>query len=147
MTKHLFRKAVLAILVNDQGKILIGSSPRDGGYKLPQGGLDPGEDPISGVKRELLEELALAISDRDIEVLHRETVQYLYPPEDPYYIYKGQRLHVFKINYSGNEQVVPQDDEFDKLYWIDPKELDNFDVGFRLEAYKRALYLCELLRF
>ena len=97
MTKHVFRKAVLAILVNDQGKILIGSSPRDGGYKLPQGGLEPGEDPLTGVKRELYEELALEINDRDIELIHQETVQYLYPPEDPYYIFKGQRLHVIKI--------------------------------------------------
>lgn len=145
MTKHQFRKAVLAILVNDQGKILIGSSPRDGGYKLPQGGLEPGEDALTGVKRELYEELALAISDRDIEFLHRETVQYLYPPEDPYYIYKGQRLHVVKINYQGTENLFPQDDEFDRLYWIYPKELSSFDVGFRLEAYCRALTLCKLL--
>ena len=145
MTKHLFRKAVLAILVNNQGKILIGSSPRDGGYKLPQGGLEPGEDPLTGVKRELLEELALVITDRDIELLHRETVQYLYPPEDPYYIFKGQQLHVFKINYRGSEHLIPQDDEFDQLYWIDPKELDNFDVGFRLEAYSKALALCSLV--
>ncbi len=145
MTKHLFRKAVLAILVNDQGKILIGSSPRDGGYKLPQGGLEPGEDPISGVKRELLEELALAISDRDIDVLHRETVQYLYPPEDPYYIYKGQRLHVVKIKFRSKEKLLPQDDEFDLLHWIDPSELTSFDVGFRKEAYIKALLLCNLL--
>ncbi len=145
MTKHVFRKAVLAILVNKQGKILIGSSPRDGGYKLPQGGLEPGEDPLTGVKRELFEELALDISDDDIEFIHRETVQYLYPPEDPYYIFKGQRLHVIKINYRGPAELSPQDDEFDLLHWIYPKELSSFDVGFRRKAYQLALRKCNLL--
>ena len=145
MTKHVFRKAVLAILVNKQGKILIGSSPRDGGYKLPQGGLEPGEDPLTGVKRELYEELALEVTDTDIEFIHQETVHYLYPPEDPYYIFKGQRLHVIKINYTASKPLSPQDDEFEVLEWIHPQELASFDVGFRLEAYQKALYLCELL--
>ena len=145
MTKQVFRTAVLAILVNKRGEILIGSSPRDGGYKLPQGGLEPGEDPLTGVKRELLEELALEISDGDIEFIHQETVQYLYPPEDPYYIFKGQRLHVIKINYTKTEQLLPQDDEFDLLHWIDPRKLSAFDVGFREKAYLRALELCSLI--
>ena len=49
------RKAVMAVIVNDDSTILIGSSPRDGGYKFPQGGLEPNEDIITGIKRELKE--------------------------------------------------------------------------------------------
>ena len=145
MTKDTFRIAVLAIMVNQEGKILIGSSPRDGGYKLPQGGLDPGEDAITGVIRELQEELGIQISESDIEESFNEKVQYIYPPEDPYYIYKGQVLTVVKIQYRQDWQLIPQDDEFDELLWILPNELQRFDVGFRTQAYRRALEMCELL--
>lgn len=145
MTKDTFRIAVLAIVVNQEGKILIGSSPRDGGYKLPQGGLDPEEDALTGVKRELKEELGIDLQDRSIDYLCTETVEYVYPPEDPYYIYKGQRLSVVRITYNDSMELIPQDDEFQELLWIHPQELNNFDVGFRVQAYRRALELCELL--
>ncbi|MEZ4841188.1 MAG: hypothetical protein R2821_06665 [Flavobacteriaceae bacterium] len=41
---------MMAVLVNTENKVLIGSSPRDGGYKFPQGGLEPDEDIIGGLK-------------------------------------------------------------------------------------------------
>jgi len=140
-----FRIAVLAILVNNEGKVLIGSSPRDGGYKFPQGGLLKNENALTGVKRELKEELGISITDDDIESLYDEKVRYLYPPEDPYYIYKGQELFVVKIQYNTSMQLIPQDDEFEELHWINPSELTSFDVRFRLKAYIRALELCDLL--
>ena len=145
MTKDTFRIAVLAILINKDNKILIGSSPRDGGYKFPQGGLDQGESIISGVKRELNEELGISVSENDIEIIFEEKVRYFYPPEDPYFIYKGQELSVVKINYNDSWKLIPQDDEFEELYWIKPRELRNFDVQFRQKAYTRALELCRLL--
>jgi putative (di)nucleoside polyphosphate hydrolase len=139
------RKAVMAVLINNDGKILIGSSPRDGGYKFPQGGLDDGEDVITGIKRELNEELGISITDADIIYIANEKVMYSYPPDDPYYIYRAQELSVIKIQYNTSMHLVPQDDEFDKLYWIHPENLPKYDVQFRLEAYIRALELSKLL--
>ena len=139
------RKAVMAIIVNNQGKILIGSSPRDGGYKFPQGGLLANEDVVTGIKRELKEELGISITDDDILTVYPEKVRYYYPTNDPYYIFKGQELSVVKIQYDTSMVLVPQDDEFDELHWIHPKDLSKFDVRFRLDAYTRALELCRLL--
>ncbi len=144
MTKNTFRIAAMAIIVDDQNRVLIGSSPRDGGFKFPQGGLEPNEDPVAGIKRELNEELGIILSNKDILHACSEKVQYLYPPEDPYYIYKGQRLTVFKILFNQEMKLVPQDDEFEELHWIQPKELEKFDVGFRRKAYERALEMCKL---
>jgi 8-oxo-dGTP pyrophosphatase MutT (NUDIX family) len=124
---------------------LIGSSPRDGGYKFPQGGLDPGEDIITGVKRELNEELGISITDTDIIYIANEKVIYYYPPDDPYYIFKAQELSVVKIQYNTSMQLIPQDDEFDELFWISPNDISDFDVQFRLKAYIKALKLCQLL--
>ena len=145
MTKKRFRIAAMAVLVNDRNQVLIGSSPRDGGFKFPQGGLEPNEDAITGIKRELNEELGILIADSDILLYSNEKVEYLYPPKDPYYIYKGQQLSVIKVQYNSAMQLIPQDDEFDELHWIEPVELKNYDVGFRLKAYQRALQICDLL--
>lgn len=145
MTKNTFRIAVLAIIVNTEGKILIGSSPRDGGYKFPQGGLNANELPLDGLKREMLEELNLKIHDKDILLICNEKVRYLYPKDDSYYIFKGQELTVFKILFNSNAKLEPQDDEFDELHWIKPEDLVQYDVQFRLQAYIHALELCNLL--
>ena len=145
MTKKDFRIAAMAVIVNDQNQVLIGSSPRDGGFKFPQGGLEPNEDVLTGIKRELNEELGIRLADEDILQIHSEKVHYLYPPEDPYYIYKGQQLTVVKIQYNKRMLLIPQDDEFDELHWIVPVDLAKYNVNFRLNAYKRALEICDLL--
>jgi len=139
------RKAVMAILINNGGKILIGSSPRDGGYKFPQGGLDPGEDIITGIKRELNEELGILISDADIIFVSNKKVRYYYPPEDPYYIFSAQELSIVKIKYDTHMNLIPQDDEFDELYWINPIDLPKYNTNFRNLAYEKALQICGLL--
>lgn len=145
MERQELRKGVMAVIVNDENKVLIGSSPRDGGYKFPQGGLAPGEDPISGIIRELEEELGVAIKETDIIEHYREKVGYRYPPDDPYYIFNRQELSVVKIKYNPEMEFVPQDDEFDELLWVRPNEIDRYNSYFRAKAYKRALEICGLL--
>jgi len=135
------RKAVLAILVNNENKILIGSSPRDGGYKFPQGGLEPNEDALCGIKRELKEELDITIVDADILNIYIKKVSYSYPKEAKY-IFDRQELYVVKIRYHKDMLLIPQDDEFDKLLWIYPSELKNYNTYFRADAYQKALEMC-----
>ena len=145
MTQKSFRIAVMAVIVNNQNQFLIGSSPRDGGYKFPQGGLEPNEDISTGIKRELNEELGIHLTDSDILYFASEKVCYYYPPDDPYYIFKGQELTIVKIRYNDSWELIPQDDEFDELHWITPSELCKYDIGFRIEAYTKAIELCGLL--
>lgn len=136
------RKAVMAIFLNDRGEILIGSSPRDGGFKIPQGGLEVGETPVQGAIREVFEELGVAITEEDFYPPVTSEISYLFPEDEPLRgFYKGQRFHVFLIKYRDSMEPVPQDDEFDKLLWIKPSELDNFDTRHRGEAYRKALDL------
>ncbi len=138
------RKAVMAIIINKQGKVLIGSSPRDGGYKFPQGGLEPNEDCITGIKRELKEELDIIITDNDIIHAYSEKVAYTYPKEEKY-IFTGQELNIVTIRYNSSMQLNPQDDEFEVLYWIFPKELYKYNTFFRTDAYNNALRICRLI--
>lgn len=145
MERQELRKGVMAVIVNAENKVLIGSSPRDGGYKFPQGGLAPGEDPVSGIIREIEEELGVVIEENDILMHYKEKVGYHYPPADPYYIFNRQELSVVKIKYHPEMKFMPQDDEFDELLWIHPEEIENYNSHFRAKAYKRALEICGLL--
>lgn len=138
------RKAVMAVIVNNDYNVLIGSSPRDGGYKFPQGGLEPHEDVIAGMKRELKEELSVRVTDNDIIKSYSQKVAYTYPDDD-YYIYERQELNIVKIKYNDKMQLIPQDDEFDKLLWIVPSDLPKYNTYFRAEAYNLALKICGLL--
>lgn len=138
------RKAVMAVIVNNDYNVLIGSSPRDGGYKFPQGGLEQDEDIITGIKRELQEELALKITDTDILEYYTEKVSYTYPDEDKY-IFLSQELSIVKIQFSEGMMIIPQDEEFDKLLWISPSDLHKYNTYFRSDAYNLALKICGLL--
>jgi 8-oxo-dGTP pyrophosphatase MutT (NUDIX family) len=140
------RKATMAVIVNSENKFLIGSSPRDGGFKFPQGGLDEGESLFEGIKREVFEEVGLELLDSDIIESFDEMVKYFYVKPHPETGHLGQEQSVFKIKFRDDMVLVPQDDEFDELYWISFEEFEKFDFMHRKTAYLRALELCGLVK-
>ena len=140
----IYRQAVMAIIINNENKVLFGYSPRDVSYKFPQGGLKKNEDIISGIKRELLEELNYILDDKHIIEICNEKIRYLFPP-DVHPVYMGQELTIVKINHNTTSKIEPQDDEFDKVFWITPKEIKKYDSVYRIDAYHRALEICKLI--
>lgn len=140
----IYRKAIMAVIINDANKILIGYSPRDKSFKFPQGGLEKNEDSLTGLKRELFEELNYELHHNYITEIYEEKVRYLFPP-NVHKLYKGQELIVVKISHNPEAIIIPQDDEFDKMYWINTTELKNYNTEYRAKAYQRALEICKLL--
>lgn len=143
MTK-IYRQAVMAIIINSENKVLFGYSPRDISFKFPQGGLEENEDIISGIKRELLEELNYILENKYIIEIYKEKIRYSFPP-DVHPIFMGQELTIVKINHNRTSKIEPQDNEFDKLFWIKPREINKFDSVYRSKAYYRALEICDLV--
>ena len=140
----IYRQAVMAVIVNADAKILIGYSPRDKSYKFPQGGLEDKEDIVSGIQRELVEELNYHLKKEFIIEVYKEKIRYPFPP-NCHPLYKGQELSVVKVKHNPKADTIPQDDEFDKLYWIEPLNILNFNTEYRSEAYYRALMICGLV--
>lgn len=140
------RPAVMALFVNGRGEILIGSSPRDGGWKIPQGGMDKGETPLEALFREVKEELGVILDNRDVHPWSGEKVTYMYPPSEPLRSrYRGQELNAFRIDFREEMSPCPQDDEFGRLEWIQPEDLEKYDTRHRARAYREALILYGLL--
>ena len=140
----IYRRAVMAVIVNDKKEILIGYSPRDKSYKFPQGGLIGDEDALTGIKRELLEELDYNLKDKDVLKIFEEKIHYPYPP-GVHPVFKGQELEIVLIRHNPKNKITPQDDEFDKMLWIKPEAVSNFDSNYRAKAYLKALEICKLL--
>lgn len=139
------RKAVVAIILNNQNEVLIGSSPRDGGFKLPQGGLILGETPTQGIIREVNEELGVLLNQQDIIASYEETVKYYFPDHiTSTRFHRGQEMHVFKVQFNAQMIFNPQDDEFDVLLWKKPSIIASMDISYRKAAYIRAFELCGL---
>lgn len=140
----IFRQAVMAIILNEEGKILIGYSPRDKSYKFPQGGLEQSEDILDCIKRELLEELDYHLREEQILETFNEKINYPFPP-DCHPVFMGQELSIVKIKHDYNTNTIPQDDEFDSLVWILPHEIIHYNTEYRAEAYWRALQIARLI--
>ena len=71
-----FRVAVKSFIINDNNELLILKRSKDAGHmaeiwEIPGGRLEIGENPISGLKREIKEETGL-----DIDVLHPFNVRH-----------------------------------------------------------------------
>ncbi|MEN8124395.1 MAG: NUDIX domain-containing protein [Bacteroidota bacterium] len=140
----IYRQAVMAVIINNENRILIGYSPRDKSFKFPQGGLEKGENIITGIKRELIEELDYFLEDHLILKSYKEKIRYHFPP-DVHPIFMGQELSIVKIKHTIRANIIPQDDEFNQLHWIYPHEIQNFNTEYRADAYYRALKICKLI--
>lgn len=63
--QYIGRQAVRVIAFNTSGQIAVIYAKRDNYYKLPGGGIDPGEDHLIAVQREMQEETGALIRVRE----------------------------------------------------------------------------------
>ncbi|MEV7781313.1 NUDIX domain-containing protein [Kitasatospora sp. NPDC088351] len=59
-TRPLWLSAVVTVVLDDDGRVLLARRADDGRWALPGGILDPGEQPADGAVRECLEETGVA---------------------------------------------------------------------------------------
>jgi putative (di)nucleoside polyphosphate hydrolase len=148
MTSLPYRSNVGAVLFNRDGLVLVArraalpnAEGAPGGWQLPQGGIEPGEDPRSAVLRELAEEIG---TDR-AEVLdeHPEWLQYDFPPGLSGRLperYRGQRQRWFALRFTGSDADIRLDSdphpEFDAWRWARLSELPALAVDFKRPIYE-----------
>ena len=111
---------------------------------MPQGGIDDGENYISAMKRELLEETSI----KSIEILKEIDgfFEYQLPNNLVGIIWKGkfrgQKQKWFITRFIGDEREInlkTQHPEFIEWKWILPDKLPEVIVNFKKEMYIKLL--------
>lgn len=143
-----YRPCVGVMVLNAAGEVFVGQR-LDRNYEawqMPQGGVDPGEDPRDAAMRELEEETGIT---RDLVSLEAETERWL-PYELPHDLvpklwkgkYRGQEQKWFLLRFNGtDEQVNIQTEipEFREWRWLAPALMLEGIVPFKRAVYARVL--------
>ena len=140
------RVGVGIIVLNHNNHVFVGKrkdNPLDK-WQMPQGGVDKGEDFISAMKRELIEETSIT----SIEVLKEIEKFYEYElPENLIGIiwkgkFRGQRQKWFITKFLGQDNEInlnTKNPEFIEWKWIEPKKLPEVIVYFKKDLYLNLL--------
>ncbi len=140
------RSGVGVVILNNENKVFVGKrkdNPVDN-WQMPQGGVDLGEDYLSAMKRELLEETSI----KSIKVLKEIENFYEYElPKDLIGIiwrgkYRGQKQKWFIARFIGNEKEInleTRKPEFIEWKWIFPNDLPKVIVKFKKDMYINLL--------
>jgi 8-oxo-dGTP diphosphatase len=112
------RVLVVAGVIERDGKILIAQRRRGGRHELkwefPGGKVEPGEEPLAALERELREELAIEATIA--EEIAREQVAY--PGRTPI------ELIFYRVS---DFQGEPQNLDFEQIVWARRDELESYD--------------------
>lgn len=141
-----YRPCAGILLINREGLIFVGERRGQAGHawQMPQGGIDPDEEPLGAARRELFEETGI---DR-IEVLAESAHWHCYDvPEDrrPSYWkgrYVGQCQRWFAFRFTGDDDDIDLDahePEFSLWRWASPDEVLDLAVPFKRGVYQAVI--------
>ena len=135
------RSGVGIIVLNNNNKRK--DNPQDK-WQMPQGGIDEGENYITAMKRELIEETSI----KNIQIL--KEIKHIYQYELPKNLigiiwkgkYRGQKQKWFITRFLGDESEInvnTKNPEFIDWKWIEPKKLPEVIVDFKKKLYEDLL--------
>ena len=141
-----YRPCVGLVLINPAGHVFIGErrGPVLDAWQMPQGGIDPGEDPRAAARRELREE----VGTERAELMGESRYWYAYdlPPEliPPHWgsRYRGQSQKWFAFRFTGTDgdiDIAAHEPEFVRWRWARPDEVLHLAVAFKRPIYQAVL--------
>ena len=146
------RIGVGIIVLNNKNQVFVGKRKDNPGNKwqMPQGGIDKGEDFISAMKRELMEETSI----KNIKIL--KELEHLYQYDLPKNLvgiiwkgkFRGQKQKWFITRFLGKDTEInlkTKHPEFIEWKWIEPEKLPEVIVYFKKEIYLSLVKEIKLL--
>lgn len=140
------RTGVGIIVLNSKNQVFVGKRKDNPGNKwqMPQGGVDKGEDFITAMKRELIEETSI----KNIKIIREIDHFFEYElPENLVGIiwkgkFRGQKQKWFITRFLGQDNEInlnTKHPEFFEWKWIEPKRLPEVIVHFKKDLYENLL--------
>lgn len=135
------RTIVGGFIFSKDGYILLGKSASGGVYSdnwlIPGGGIEPGETKLQAVKREVLEETGVDISDATITPLKEVSLG-----ESQKTLKDGQRVlvkmefydFVVELPYPASEIDLVGGDDFESPQWHAVTDLKDLNIGPTMQA-------------
>ena len=146
MKKLPMRNGVGVIVLNNENKVFVGKrkdNPVDR-WQMPQGGVDKGENFVTAMKRELIEETSIT----NIKILKEIDNIYEYElPENLVGIiwkgrFRGQKQKWFIVRFLGKDSEINLETKYPEFIdwkWIEPKLLPEVIVNFKKDLYLNLL--------
>jgi putative (di)nucleoside polyphosphate hydrolase len=138
-----YRRGVGVMLLNRDGNVFVGRRIDVGGeaWQMPQGGIEPGEEPLDAAWRELKEEIGTAKA----ELIAESAGWYRYdlPPnlveKARHGRWRGQLQKWFVMRFLGSDDEIDVDTvapEFSAWKWVPPAEVPLIVVEFKRRLYR-----------
>jgi len=143
-----YRPCAGVMLLNRHGQVFVGQRLDSvvEAWQMPQGGIDPGEDPIEAAWRELWEETGVQRELAELVAAAPDELFYDLPEDLAARIWKGkwrgqrQRWFLFRfLGEDGDVNIETAEPEFRAWRWAEPKDLPDLIVPFKRELYKELL--------
>ncbi|UAB77307.1 RNA pyrophosphohydrolase [Erythrobacter sp. SCSIO 43205] len=138
------------MLVNADGLVFVGeriNKSAHGFWQMPQGGIDPGEDPMTAALRELEEETGVRADQVEIIAGGDRTFKYDLPPELLGRVwkgkYRGQEQYWYLGRFSGSDADIDLNAhdpaEFQSFRWVDVQQLPELIIPFKRAVYEELV--------
>ena len=143
-----YRRGVGVMLLNRDGKVFVGAriDNTDDAWQMPQGGIDPDEEPWATALRELEEETGIAPQLVERIADCPERLKYDLPDELRPKLWggkwKGQDQDWYLARFLGDDSdidIATKHPEFREWKWVAPAQLPELIVPFKRELYQRLL--------
>ena len=142
-----YRACAGVVLINAQGLVFTGERvDTPGAWQMPQGGIDPGEDPQTAAFRELEEETSVPATQATLIAEHPDWVTYDLPDHLVGRLwkgrYRGQTQKWFLFRFDGDDSQIDltkHDQEFARWRWSTPTEVIENIVPFKRAVYEQVI--------
>ena len=141
-----YRPCAGMMVLNKNGQVFVGKrlDMVTEHWQMPQGGIDPGEDPLKAAIRELDEE----IGTQNVKLIYRldEWLKYDLPENLIGKVwkgkYRGQKQKWFLFRFLGEDREInieTHHPEFSEWQWVEFSELPSLIVPFKRDLYETIL--------